>query len=70
MKIQNAWQIKNLPKHTIVKTEDGVLKKFHDTPFRFLTDSDFTVYNGHDPNQCTGDVLPDYMYKFYDLQKV
>lgn len=67
--INGAWYINQLPQHIVLELEDGSLTKVALSPFRELTDQDFSDYKGYHPRKCKGQPLPDYLYRFYGLEK-
>lgn len=67
--INGAWYLDSLPNQIIAELEDGSLTKFRITPFRKITDKDFTPYKSYHPRKSKGQPLPDYLYRFYGLQK-
>ncbi len=67
--INGAWYIDALPNQIVAELVDGSLAKFRITPFRLITEKDFTVYKSYHPRKCKGQPLPDYLYKFYGLKK-
>lgn len=69
MKINGAWYLDSLPNVAIIEKEDGVLAKFFIVPFRAITDNDLTPYSSYHPRKCSGQPLPNYLYKFYGLEK-
>lgn len=69
MKINGAWNINQLPKHYVVELEDNMLKSFFIAPFRKIGEADLLEYNGPHPRKCKGGPMPDYLYRFYGLEK-
>lgn len=69
IKINGAWYLDSLPQHIVIELEDGSLAKVFINPFRQLTENDFTVYKSYHPRKCKGQPLPDYLYRFYGLEK-
>lgn len=67
--INGAWYLDALPNQVVVELTDGSLAKFRLTPFRTITEKDFTAYKSYHPRKCKGQPLPDYLYRFYGLQK-
>jgi hypothetical protein len=67
--VNGVWYLDTLPSHAVVEFEDGRLAKFYITPFRALTDKDFTAYKSYHPRKCKGQPLPDYLYRFYGLKR-
>ena len=39
------------------------------TPFRAIKDVDIKPYKGYHPRKCKGQPLPDYLYRFYGLER-
>lgn len=69
LKINGAWYINQLPNHLVIELEDNNLIMVLMTPFRQLSKVDFNDYKGHHPRKCKGQPLPDYLYRFYGLEK-
>lgn len=69
MKINNAWYVDTLPQHAVIEMEHGQMVMFRIIPFRSLTEDDFTAYKGHNPRKMKGQPIPEYIYKFYGLEK-
>ena len=68
-KINGAWYVNNLPTHLVLELENGTLAMVNMTPFRELSEKDLGQYKGHHPRKCKGQPLPDYLYRFYGLEK-
>jgi hypothetical protein len=69
IKVNGAWYLDSLPQHIVMELTDGSLTKVFLTPFRPLSEKDFTVYKAYHPRKCKGQPLPDYLYRFYGLEK-
>jgi hypothetical protein len=69
LKVNGAWNLVSLPQHLVLELEDGTLTKVFISPFRELAEKDFTVYKSYHPRKCKGAPLPDYLYRFYGLEK-
>lgn len=69
MKIRNAWNISQLPDAYVAELEDGTLKFFRITPFREIAEKDLKDYKGHHPRHCKGVPMPEYLYRFYGLER-
>lgn len=69
MKINNAWYVDTLPDHAVIEMEHGQMVMFRIVPFRILTDEDLIAYKGHNPRKMKGQPIPEYLYKFYGLEK-
>lgn len=67
--VNGVWYIDALPLCAIVELADGNLAKFFINPFRKLTEKDFTTYKSYHPRKCKGQPLPEYLYRFYGLEK-
>lgn len=67
--INGAWYINQLPNNIVMECTDGTLAMFHLTPFRGIKDTDLRPYKGHHPRKCKGQLLPDYLYRFYGLSR-
>ena len=70
MKIRNAWNIKQMPDHYIAELDNGALETFRVTPFREIKESDLTEYKGGHPRKMRGVPMPEYLYRFYGLERV
>ena len=69
LKINGAWYLDALPNQIVAELEDGSLTKFRLTPFRQITEKDFTPYKSYHPRKCKGQPLPEYLYRFYGLER-
>jgi hypothetical protein len=68
-KVNGAWYINQLPDHLVIELVDGSLKMALMTKFKPLAKDDLKPYNGHHPRKCKGQPLPDYLYRFYGLER-
>ena len=68
MKVNGAWYIDALPNQIIIEKENGDMGMFYITPFRDVT-KDVRQYNGYHPRKCKGQPVPNYLYRFYGLEK-
>lgn len=69
MIVNGAWYVSELPMEAVVELESGELRHFHLAPFRHITESDLSPYKGYHPRKMRGQPLPDYLYRFYGLEK-
>jgi len=69
MLINGAWYIDSLPTAIVAEMPEGKLFYFNLTPFRKISDVDLKPYNGYHPRKMKGNPLPDYLYRFYGLEK-
>lgn len=69
IKINGAWYLDTFPNHAVLEKEDGTLARFNITPFRELGEKDFVSYKGYHPRKLKGQPLPNYLYRFYGLNK-
>lgn len=69
MIINGAWYVDELPTEIVAELQDGTLKHFNLTPFRHITETDLKSYKGYHPRKMKGQPLPDYLYRFYGLEK-
>lgn len=69
MLINGAWYVDALPTAIVVELQDGTLKHFNLTPFRHLSEVDLKPYRGYHPRKMKGQPLPNYLYRFYGLEK-
>lgn len=67
--INGAWYVDQLPTMIVIETVDGTLGMFNLTPFREVKDSDIRPYKGHHPHTMKGSPLPEYLYRFYGLER-
>ena len=67
--INGAWYINNLPQNIVCELTDGTLKMFYVTPFKLQKIEKMADYKGYHPRKLKGSPLPDYLYRFYGLQK-
>lgn len=68
-KVKGAWYPKGLPQHIVIEQEDGTLGMFNHTPFRKITEMYITKYVGHHLSKGESPALPDYLYRFYGLER-
>ena len=69
IKVNGAWYINAIGNYFVLELEDGTLTKALITPFRKITEKDFSVYKGYHPRKLKGNPVPDYLYKFYGLDR-
>lgn len=69
LRINNAWYINNLPTMLVVEMPDGDLKMFDMQRFREITEDELKPYKGHHPRRMKGSPLPEYLYRFYGLDR-
>jgi len=69
MIISGAWNIEALPNHYVVEVPGAGLKLFFINPMREIAEDDLTPYNGHHPRKLRGVPMPEYLYRFYGLEK-
>ena len=67
--VNGAWYLEALPNQIVTELEDGSLAMFFINPFRAITDKDLRPYKSYHPRKCKGQPLPDYLYRFYGLQR-
>lgn len=67
--INGAWYINQLPTMIVMEKVDGTLGMFNLTPFRAVKESEIRSYKGYHPRKCKGSPLPDYLYRFYGLER-
>lgn len=70
MNVNGAWYTNELPNHIVIDREDGSLAKFQLTPFRPISEADLSPYAGYHPVRRGGQPVPEYLYRFYDLELV
>ena len=69
MKVTGAWYLDALPTHMVIELENGELKMAPITPMEPIKPERMTAYKGYHPRKCSGHPLPNYLYKFYGLEK-
>lgn len=69
MKVTGAWYLDVLPMHIVLELENGELKMAPITPLEPIKPERMTAYKGYHPRKCSGHPLPEYLYKFYGLEK-
>lgn len=69
MLVNGAWYVDTLPTAIVVELRNGVLNHFGLAPFRKISESDLIPYRGYHPRKMKGQPLPDYLYRFYGLEK-
>jgi hypothetical protein len=67
--VNGVWNVQSLPLHYIVELADSSLAMFHISPFRKIVDKDLQPYRGYHPRKSKGNPMPEYLYKFYGLQR-
>lgn len=69
IKVNGAWHLNNLPTMLVVEMVDGSLVMFDMQRFRQIEESELKEYKGHHPRKMKGHPLPDYLYRFYGLER-
>lgn len=69
IKVNGVWYLDAYPSNIIIELEAGALKMAHVTPMRPLTPDKLRDYKAYHPRKCKGQPLPDYLYRFYGLEK-
>ncbi len=69
MQINGAWYLDSLPTMLVIEKPDNTLAMSNITPFRELTAEDLKTYAGYHPRKCKGQPLPQYLYRFYGLER-
>ena len=69
MIISGAWAIDLLPLHFIIEVPGIGLRVAYVSPFRNLSIEEFTPYKGAHPRKIHGVPMPEYLYRFYGLEK-
>lgn len=67
--VNGAWYTDNYPNLIITELADNSLKMFYLTPFRKIGESDLRAYKGYHPRRMKGNPLPEYLYRFYGLER-
>jgi hypothetical protein len=69
MKVNGAWNIESFPMHYVAELGNGELKMFAVNPMKELKEEDLMTYKGYHPRKLKGQPMPEYMFKFYGLEK-
>jgi len=69
LKISGAWYLTQLPLCIVIELATGELRMIYTSPFRQITNDDLMNYGGYHPRKMRGQPLPNYLYKFYNLEK-
>lgn len=69
IKINGAWYLESIPDYAVIELERGQLFKFNISPFRHLEEEDLKEYKGHHPKKMKGQPIPEYLYRFYGIEK-
>lgn len=67
--INGGWYVNQLPNHIVIERESGELAMFQISPLSTKTEEDFTAYKGYHPRKMKGHPLPEYLYRFYGLER-
>lgn len=67
--VNGAWYTNNYPNLIITELADNSLKMFYLTPFRKIGETDLKPYKGYHPRKMKGSPLPEYLYRFYGLER-
>lgn len=67
--INGAWYLDAYPSSIVIERADSSLGMINLTPFRAIKPQDIRDYKSYHPRKCKGQPLPDYLYRFYGLQK-
>jgi len=67
--VNGAWYLDAYPTAIITEMADNTLRMFHLTPFRKITEKDLRPYKAYHPRKCKGSPLPDYLYRYYGLER-
>jgi len=67
--INGAWYVDQFPTMIVAEKIDGTLGMFYLTPFRKVRDEELKPYKGYHPRKMKGSPLPDYLYRFYGLER-
>ncbi len=69
MIIHGAWALESVPDRYVLDVPDLGLRLVKITPFRYITDADLAPYIGCHPRRLRGTPLPNYLYRFYGLER-
>jgi hypothetical protein len=69
MVVNGAWYTDNYPNLIITELADSSLKMFYLTPLRKIGEADLKPYKGYHPRRMKGYPLPEYLYRFYGLER-
>jgi hypothetical protein len=67
--VKNAWWLLAYPSSIFFEMPDGQIKFTASKPARNVKESELRDYKGHHPKYGTGRNFPDYMFRFYGLEK-
>jgi len=68
MKVKGVWNIKQMPVKYVAELENGELATFNIVPFRTVSADELTPFKGHHPICQNSTAMPEYLYRFYDLE--
>lgn len=67
--INGAWHLDAYPSNIIIERADNSLGMINIMPFRAIKPQDIRDYKAYHPRKCKGQPLPEYLYKFYGLER-
>lgn len=70
IKIKGAWYIDSMPQMIVIERVDNTLAMCYLSPFRDIVESELKEYRGYHPRQVKGQPLPEYLYQYYDFEKI
>ena len=67
--VNGAWYVDQFPTQFVIELADGSLKFAPLSPLEPLTALKLKAYNGYHPRKMKGNPVPEYLYKFYGIEK-
>lgn len=67
--VNGAWYVDSLPTMLVAEMADGTLKMFDMQMFRQVAENELKPYKGYHPRRMKGHPLPEYLYRFYGLER-
>ena len=67
--VNGAWYVDSLPTMLVAEMADGTLKMFDMQMFRQVAENELKPYKGYHPRRMKGSPLPEYLYRFYGLER-
>ena len=69
LNVNGAWYLDSLPTMLVIELADNSLSMAHITPFRELKPTELKTYSGYHPRKCKGQPVPQYLYRFYGMER-
>ena len=67
--VNGAWYLEAYPSNIIIERADNSLGMINIMPFRAIKPQDIRDYKAYHPRKCKGHPLPEYLYRFYGLER-